>query len=180
MKYVWDELRRTLKLLPLIGKILGLFVASLAPLMFLVGVIAGLDRWGAHNRFVERLETYGKTAEATVSYIDEEYNRAGLDFVDASGQQRYGSLDFRYYPQEVIQTIRPDAKLRIVYIDALVSEGEKTALADYYDQVLAASAVTPDVWWVLGITWLLIAFYPKFVFLGFVDLSELLAPDLKV
>lgn len=179
MKYVWDELRRTLKLLPLIGKFLGLFIASMAPLMFLVGVIAGLDRWGAHNRLIDKLETYGKITEATVSYVDEGY-RAGLDFIDSGGQERYGTLELRYYPADVVQTIRPDAKLRIVYIDALVSEGDRTALADYYDDVRAAPAVTPDVWWMLGITWLLIAFYPKFVFLGFVDLSELLAPDLKV
>ncbi len=179
MNALKDELCRTVKLLPLIGRFLGLFIASMAPLMFLVGVIAGLDRWGAHNRFVDKLEAYGKITEARVSYVDEGY-RAGLHFIDSSGQERYGTLEFRYYPQDVIQTIRPDAKLRIVYIDALVSEGEKTALADYYEQVLAAPAVTPDVWWILGLSWLLIAIYPKFVFLGFVDFSELLTPDLKV
>lgn len=151
-----------------------MFITSLAPLMFLVGVIAGLDRWGMHNRFVERLETYGKTTEATVSYIDEEYNRAGLDFVDSKGQQRYGSLELRYYPPEVVQSIQPGVELRIVYIDAIVSEGEKTALAEYYEQVRTAPAVTPDVWWVLGITWLLIAFYPQFTFLGFVDFDKLI------
>jgi len=174
-----DELRRTVKLLPLIGRFLGLFIASLAPLMFLVGVIAGLDRWGAHNRLIDKLETYGKITEARVSYVDEGY-RAGLHFIDAGGQERYGTLELRYYPADVVQTIRPDATLRIVYIDAVVSEGDRTALADYYEQVLAAPAITSDVWWMLGMTWLLIAFYPQFVFLGFIDFSELLMPHLKV
>jgi hypothetical protein len=169
----------TIWLLPFIGKSLGLFIVLMAPLVFLVGVIAGLNLWGAHNRFIDRLGTFGKVAEATVSYVDEG-NWAGLHYIDSGGVERYGTLDFRYYPQDVIQTIHPDAKLRIVYIDALVSEGEKTALADYYERVLAAPAVTPDVWWILGLSWLLIAIYPKFVFIGFVDFSEVLKPYLKV
>jgi hypothetical protein len=176
LKLIQHELVRTIKLLPLIVKILGLFIASLAPLMFLVGLIAGLDRWGTHTRFLDRLEAYGKTTEARVSYVDQEYNRAGLDFVDSAGQQRYGTLDFRYYPPDVVKTIRQGSKLQVVYIDALVSESEKTALAEYYDEVRAAPAVTADIWWLLGITWLLIAFYPQFTFLGFADLDKLLIP----
>lgn len=155
-----------------------MFIASMAPLMFLVGVIAGLDRWGTHNRFLDKLETYGKTTEARVSYVDG-YSRAGVDFIDSDGRQRYGTLELRYYSSEVIQTIRPGVLLDVIYIDALISESEKTALLEYYPDVQHAPAVTPDVWWGLGISWLVIVFYPKFTFLGMIDFSELLTPDFE-
>lgn len=161
-------------ILPLIGKILWLFLASLAPLIFLVGLIAGLDRWGAQNRFLRNLETYGKQAEAHVTYLDDEDQYAGLTLFDSNGQERFGRLDFRYYPAEVVKSIRPGDTLQVLYIDALISEGERTALLEYYPAVQRAPAISADVWWVLGISWLVIAIYPQFVFLGMVDFDALI------
>lgn len=173
MKNIWNVSR-------LIFHLLVAFVSSLAPLMFLVGVIAGLDRWGAHNRFVDNLEAYGKTAEATVSYIDEEYNRVGVDFVDAFGEENYGTLDLRYYSPEVVETIKPRSTVQVIYIDALVSEHEKTALLEYYEDVKKAPPVTADIWWMLFISLLIIAFKPQFVFLGMVDFNTLLGSALSM
>jgi hypothetical protein len=155
-----------------------LFLASLAPLMFLVGMIVLVDRWGTHNRFLRSLEAYGKTAEARVSYTDEEYNRAGVDFVDSAGNEKYGTLDFRYYSPEVVQTIQPGKTMRVIYIDKLISENEKTALAEHYDDVKNASPVTADVWWMLGISWLVVALRPHFVFLGVTDTTVLISASL--
>lgn len=158
-------------LLKAIAKVLFIFLASLAPLMFLVGTLVAIDRWGTYNRFLSHLEDYGKTTEATVSYIDDEYNRAGLDFRDSKGNQRFGTLDLRYYSPDVVQTIQPGNTVRVIYIDKLISESEKTALAEHYEDVRSAAPVTADVWWVLGISWLIVAIQPQFVFLGMVDLE---------
>jgi hypothetical protein len=149
-------------------KVLWLSLACLAPLMFLVGVIGTLDQWGTHNRFIHKLEAYGKTAEATVNYIDDEWGYAGLRLIDSSGRERFARLDFRYYPREVVETIQKGDTLTIIYIDALISEGEKAALAEYYDEIKAAPAVPADAWWILGISWLVVAIQPQFVFLGMV------------
>ena len=174
MKNPPPVLAHLLELVSLLWKILFLFLAAMAPLMFLVGTIVALDRWGTHTRFLRNLQSYGKIAQAKVSYIDDEYNRAGLDFLDSQGKQRYGTLDLRYYHPEVTQTIQPKADIRIIYIDALISESEKTALADHYVDVQSAPPVSADVWWILGISWALIAIKPQFVFLGTDDFDKLL------
>lgn len=161
----------------IVGAIANVFLlclAVLAPLMFLVGIISLIDQWGAHHRFLNNLESYGKTVDAVVSYIDEDYNRAGVSFIDASGTERSGTLSLRYYTPEVIETIRPGATIRVIYIDRLISESEKTALADFYSEVKKAPPVLADYWWVLGISWLIIAIKPQFVFLGMVDYDQLI------
>ncbi len=171
MKTIFQTLKAILK-------ILQLFIAALAPLMFLVGVIAALDRAGAQRRLLEKLETYGKVTDATVSYIDDEYNRAGVDYLRSNGQTGYGTLDFRYYPAEVWQTLQSGDTVQILYIDALISESEKTILVEYYDAVQAYPLVEPDVWGILLFSWLFIVVTPQFVFLGMVEFDDLLKTTL--
>lgn len=152
-----------------------MFFASLAPLMFLVGVIAGIDRWTTQNNFIRNLEEYGKITSARVSYIDEENHRAGVDYLDAQGQKNYGSLELRYYSPETIANLHVGASLQIIYIDALVSENEKTALADEFASVRNAFPINAEVGWVLLISWLIVAIKPQFVFLGIFDLDKMMA-----
>lgn len=159
-----------MKTVPVFGILLGilksvwLFLACLAPLMFLVGVIVALDHWGTHNRMLQKLETYGKLADAKVDFVEGHY--AALSLVDSAGQKRFARLDFRYYPRDVVAAIREGDTLTGIYIDALVSESEKAVLAEYYDDIKAAPAIPADSWWILGISWLVVAIQPQFVFLG--------------
>jgi hypothetical protein len=155
-----------------------LFLALLAPLMFLVGVIAGMDQSGAQRRLLKNLQMYGKTIDATVTYIDNEYGRAGVDYVLPNGKQGYGTLDWHYYSPEVRESIRPGTTIRIIYIDALISESEKTVLAEHYDDVKNYPLVPTDIWWILGISWFVIAIRPQFVFLGMTDLNVLMPASL--
>jgi hypothetical protein len=176
---VKEQLIATLKLLPLIGRILVMFIASLAPLMFLVGVIAGLDQYGQHRRLLENLQAYGAETDAVVSYIDEENQRNGVDFLQSDGTPGFASVDWRYYPPDVYQSLKYGQTIRIVYIDALISGSDRAVLAEYYDAVKAYPRIPPDIWWVLGVSLLLIVFKPQFVFLGMIDFSELLSPSFE-
>jgi hypothetical protein len=169
-------MRKLLRTLPLIAHILLLFAAALAPLMFLVGVIAAIDRWGIHQRMLTNLAQYGKPAQAQISYVDEEYNRAGLHFWDEAGEERYGTLDLRFYPPAVQAQILPDAQVEILYIAANVSESEKTVLREYYSQVQNAPGVDVDVWGLLAVSWLLVMFHPQFVFAGILPFDSLFDP----
>ncbi|GAB4484306.1 MAG: hypothetical protein OHK0031_08300 [Anaerolineales bacterium] len=166
---------KTVSDLGILGQILMLFFASLAPLMFLVGMIAGIDRWATQNRFIQNLETYGKTTQARISYIDEENHRAGVDYLDAAGQERFGTLELRYYSPDVLAKLNVGDRLQIIYIDALVSENEKTALAGELAAVKNTLPVSADIGWTLLISWLIVAVKPQFVFLGIVDFDNLMA-----
>ncbi|HMB25556.1 MAG: hypothetical protein ACM33V_09440 [Chloroflexota bacterium] len=169
---------KVLDTLKLIFRILFFFTSILAPLLFLVGVIALLDQWGAHNRFLTNLEKYGKMTTATVTYIDDEYNRAGVKFFNTEGQECFGTLDFRYYSSDVIQTVQPDSKVRVLYIDKFISGNEKTALAEYYADVKSAPPVDADLLWMLGISWLIVAVQPHITFAGMADLEVIFAQSL--
>jgi hypothetical protein len=174
-----EQLVITLKLLPLIGRILVMFIASLAPLMFLVGVIAGLDQYGQHRRLLENLQVYGAETDAVVSYIDEENQRNGVNFLQSDGTPGFASVDWRYYDPDVYQSLKYGQTIRIIYIDALVSGSDRAVLAEHYDAVKAYPRIPPDIWWVLGVSLLLIVFKPQFVFLGMIDFSELLSPSFE-
>jgi hypothetical protein len=174
-----EQLVITLKLLPLIGRILVMFIASLAPLMFLVGVIAGLDQYGQHRRLLENLQVYGAETDAVISYVDEENQRNGVDFLHPDGSPGFASVDWRYYAPDVYQSLKYGQTIRIIYIDALVSGSDRAVLAEHYDAVKAYPRIPPDIWWVLGVSLLLIVFKPQFVFLGMIDFSELLSPSFE-
>ena len=179
MKYLKEQWVITLKLLPLIGSILVMFIASLAPLMFLVGVIAGLDRYGQHRQLLENLQVYGAETDAVVSYIDKENQRNGVDFLHSDGSPGFASVDWRYYDPDVYQSLKYGQMIRIVYVNALISGSDRAVLAEHYDAVKAYPRIPPDIWWILGFSWLLIVFKPQFTFLGMVDFSELLSPSFE-
>lgn len=115
---------------------------------------------------LQKLETYGKLADAKVDFVEGHY--AALSLVDSNGRSRFIRLDFRYYPREVIAAIQEGDTLTVIYIDAIISEGENAVLAEYYDEIKATPAIPADAWWILGISWLVIAIQPQFVFLGMV------------
>jgi hypothetical protein len=170
---VKEQLITTLKLLSLIGRIVVMFIASLAPLMFLVGVIAGLDQYGQHRQLLENLQAYGAETDGVISYIDEENDRNGIYFLRSDGSEGFASIDWRYYPPDVCQSLEYGQTIRVIYIDAMVSGWDQAVLAEYYQAVKAYPRIPPDIWWVLGVSLLLIVFKPQFVFLGMVDFSEL-------
>jgi hypothetical protein len=163
--------------LKLTGRALSLLLASMAPLLFLVGIISAFDRWGAHNRLLQKLETYGRIVDATVSWIDNENGTAGLHFDNAQGEPDFGTLDlyYHYYPPEVIESIQEGDTLRVIYIDALISEGGKAVLLEYYQEIKHKPSIPNDIWGILGISWLIIAIQPQFVFLGMVKFDLMLA-----
>jgi hypothetical protein len=149
--------------------ILFMFLAALAPMMFTVGVISTVDRCGAYYGMLDRLKTYGKTAAATISYVEESGGYAGVDFYNAAGEERYGTLDLRYYSAPVRAGLQPQGQVQIRYIDALISGYEKVVLVDYQSDVERYICITPDLWGILAITWLLVMICPQTVFIGFVD-----------
>jgi hypothetical protein len=55
--------------LALIVKALWLFLAAMAPLMFLVGVIASIDQVNQHRRLLNNLQTYGAVTSGNISSV---------------------------------------------------------------------------------------------------------------
>jgi hypothetical protein len=149
------------------------FVAALAPLMFLVGVISSIDQVSQHRRLLENLQAYGVVIQGSISYVDLDNRRAGVDFVRSDGSVGYGSLDLRYYPYSVSQSLERDQVLQIYYIDALVSGWDEVILAEYYHHVRAYAPISREAWGILGGAFLMILSTPQFLFLGMADFEKL-------
>jgi hypothetical protein len=166
-KMVWFSLL-------LIAKSLWLFLSMLAPLMFLVGVIASIDQFQQHRRLLQNLEAYGAVTSGNISYVNLDGNRAGVNFVRSDGSESYASLNLYHYPEEVNQSLAPGQVLPIYYIDEIVSGWDEAVLAEYYDHVQAYFPISPDTMWILGICFFVIAIQPQFIFLGFADFDTIL------
>jgi len=159
----------------MIFAILWYFLAALAPLMFLVGVIVSIDQVSQHRRLLENLRAYGAVTSANISYVDMESRRAGVDFVRSDGSEGYASLNLKHYPESVTESLAPGQVLRVYYIDKPVSGWDEAVLGEHYDHVQAHWPISPESSWILGITFLVIAIQPQFVFLGLIDFDRLLA-----
>lgn len=162
----------------IIGLLLGL-LASLAPLFFVVGVIAAFDRYASHQTFLENLSRYGRETQGIISYVDLESRRAGVDYLNADGQEQYGVLRLEYYPDSLLAGLQPGQPVSILYIDALVSGYEQTALSENLSQVQNHFPVSPDIFVMLVLAWLVIMLKPQFVFLGLVDFNQLMSEALQ-
>jgi hypothetical protein len=174
-----DELIRTVRLLPMIFVILWYFVAGLAPLLFLVGVISSIDHISQHRRLLENLQAYGAVTSGNISYVNLEGGRAGVDFVRSDGSVGYGSLDLRYYPDSVSESLVAGQVLLIYYIEEPVSGWDNLVLAEYYDLVQAFAPISVEAWAIFGTAYLMILISPQFVFLGMADLDNLF-PNFKL
>ncbi len=167
-------LRRVWFVFVLIVKVLWLFLAVMAPLMFLVGVIVSIDQVNQHRRLLNNLQTYGAVTSGSISYVSLEDGRAGVDFVRSDGSVGYASLNLKYYPEEVSNSLAPGQVLLVYYIDAVVSGWDEAVLVEYYDQAQAHFPISTDTLWVVGICFLIIVIQPQVVFWGFGDFDKIM------
>jgi hypothetical protein len=158
----------------LIVKALWLFLAAMAPLMFLVGVIVAFDQANQHWRLLNNLQDYGVVTSGNISYVSLEDGRAGVDFVRSDGSEFYASLKLSHYPTSVARSLAPGQVLLIYYIDKPISGWDEVVLAEYYDHAQAYFPISPDTMWILGICFFVIAIQPQVVFLGFSDFDTIL------
>lgn len=155
------------------------FLSTLAPLMFVVGVISGLDRWNTYRRLRSELEASGLQAEGFVSYRDDENSRIGVDYLDQDGRQRYGALEMRYYNTVGWEQFVPGAPVNIRYIPEYTSISDQVVLVEAYDDFLDFFPAWPDVFGILGVAWLVLMARPQILFWGLVDGEKLMSEALQ-
>jgi hypothetical protein len=94
--------------------------------------------------------------------------------VRSDGSEFYASLNLKYYPESVAQSLAPGQVLLIYYIDETVSGWDEAVLAEYYDHAQAYFPISADTLWIMGICFFVIAIQPQVVFLGFADFDTIL------
>jgi hypothetical protein len=155
-------------------KILWIFLAVMAPLMFLLGVIMAVDQANQHWRLLNNLRAYGAVTSGNISYVSLEDGRAGVDFVRSDGSESYASLNLKHYPEAVAQSLAPGQVRLVYYIDKPISGWDEAVLAEYYDHVRAYFPISPETLWILGICFVIVAIQPQVVFWGFGDFEKIM------
>jgi hypothetical protein len=165
-------MRLLTKLIKLLLGFLDGFILLISPmtiLLFVVGVIAMIDRVGIHQGFLRKLDQSGMVTTATVSSIfrsavsDEP--TIAVDFMDQLQQERMGFIQTKYYPAEVVDSIHRGDVVNIRYLEPAYES--QAILNDYYSNVCGYFGFAYDVIVMMLISWVLIIIHPEFLLLGF-------------
>jgi hypothetical protein len=167
------QIKNFLHSLSLIGNILLLFIASLAPLMFLVGVIASVDAMDTHTRLMDAL-AQGVNTNATVTIVDREDRYIGYRLTQVNGEEVHLGMISRIYPDSVWDNISPGDVIPIRYLGEQVPGYYHTgAPLDVYEVWRAHWGIPTDVLWMMFLAFLVVAAKPQFVFIGLMSWDDL-------
>lgn len=160
---------------------LHILLFSVSPmfiLMFIVGVIVLLERGGAHYQFVRQLETEGLVAEAVVEGLSLENDWAMLRLAAPDGMgnpNRFGILELQYYP-DLRQRLQNGDRIQVRYLPP--SYESRTALESRLDEVRGYWGWALEAGVLMLISWLVVIFYPHWLYLGYgSSLDELMSRD---
>lgn len=146
-----------------------LLISPMTILLFIVSVIAILDRVGNHQSFLRNLDQSGMVTTATVSSFFQSAVSGeptiAVDFIDPLQQERTGFIKTKYYPAEIIASIHRGDIVNIRYLEPAYES--QVILNDYYANVRNYFGFAYDVIGMMLISWVLIIIHPEFLFLGF-------------
>jgi len=147
--------------------VLMLLLSPLAMLMFIVGVIALLDRGGAHYRFVNRLERSGQVTEGTIISSEKDAVLGwslALEELDQEETQ-YVFLQDRYYPAEVSTGLHAGGIVTVRYLPGY--ESAYVVLEEYFGEVKGYLGFAIEPWGIMLAAWLWLIFCPELLYLGY-------------
>lgn len=145
-----------------------LIISPLMILLFIVGVIALMDRTGNHQSFLRKMDQ-GLVTTATVSSLlhsdDSDELNIAVNFIDLLQQERFGLIKTMYYPTEIVNSIKPGDIVNIRYLEP--GYESQVILNDYYANVRNYFGFAYDVIVVMVVAWGFIIIHPEFLFWGF-------------
>jgi len=152
------------KLLRFAYLLLDMIMVLISPmyiLLFVVGVISLMDQHNQFNRFMRMLDTNSYVVEAEVE-IPMDEGKVHLQYFTSDGEEHMAYLDVRYNPRPVLESLYAGQQVEIRCPEPSF-EGN-AVLEEYYPAVRESHDYARDPLIVMGIGWLLIIFYPQFLY----------------
>jgi hypothetical protein len=149
---------------------LSMAISPIALLLFIVGFIMLLDNHNAYQRLRGRLEQAPLTSTATISFCAEESQYCFADFTDSLGRERFGKIEWKYYPAEAtagLEGLEPGDQISIRY--ASYQYEERVVLAQYYPAFLGYKGYYYEEGGIMLACWLVLLFFPEIMLYGLVD-----------
>ncbi len=144
-------------------------ISPLALIMFLVGCIVLVDKYGAHLGQLRRMESLGRITEAVVDFGSPEHDWVFVDYLDGT-EERSGVLEMRYYPAETWDLMQPGATIQIRCLPMTTRGSDRVVLANRFDDFRRYRAyLQPDALILLGFSWVVFLFKPQLLYAGLVD-----------
>lgn len=145
----------------LMGLISPLFI-----ILFVVGAVVVLDRFGQFNAFINGLKEDSRVTAAVVTRAyDDELGSVGVEYDWKEGQTFWGALKAAYHPPGVLRGLQVGQRVTIRYPDPPRDGG--VVLEEYYPQVQYSYDFVSEPLIVMLVCWVLIVFYPRFLYYGF-------------
>ena len=166
------------------GSVVAAYICIISPmilLLFVVGVIAAMDRMGTHRSFVRNLDTHGYVVSAEVDFQNRENDWIFVRFDADNRTEKSIPMDMEYYPPETWNRLRPGAKVEIMALPITARGSDRAILAGELDTVRSYRPyLKPDIVGILGISWALLVFKPQIFYLGLVDGDQLMEDGLRM
>jgi hypothetical protein len=151
-----------------------LLASPLMILMFIVAVIALLDRGNQHFRLVKGLQEQGLVTQAEV--LDEQPSSLGIPVVfDQPGfGEQYFFIKTDYYSPEVIQSLHEGDQISILYTPEF--NESRAVLADHFDDVRHWLGFAVDPLVMMLVACLTVIAHPEILYIGYIENIKLFDP----
>jgi hypothetical protein len=129
-----------------------------------------LDNFGTHQRLVEELEQTPLTATATITGCYQENRYCFANFFDSQGQERFGKLDWRYYPEEVVSELillQRGNLIEVRYAEQIYENN--VILVNQYDSFLNDKGYFYDAIGIALACWIILMIHPEVMLFSLVD-----------
>jgi hypothetical protein len=156
---------RTLNALFRVVDGLFFFASPIAILFFLLGLAVLPENLTAHPNYLKMLDEEGIVARATITHVYEDGDVL-FAFTTEDGDSMSQILDPKYYSANVIATLELDTQHSLRYLPTYF---EGPILEDHFDQVRAYRKDNSGLWFILGLSWLILIIRPDFLYIGYVE-----------
>lgn len=158
------------RLLEILDSLIFIF-SPIAILFFLLGALMLPIELMEHPNYLKALETEGVLTEAWVDYRYEDGD-IHLKFINIEGETDFRILETDYYNRKVRGTLKLESVHTIRYVPQNYDHGP--VLEQHFDQVRAYRQDLSGLYFIIGVSWLLLSIRPDFLYLGYVDDNDLL------
>jgi len=146
-----------------------LFLSPIAILFFLLCAVLLPVELSEHPNYLEVLENESLIVDATIDYVYDDGD-VHVIFLGQDREEQYAILETHFYTPEVVQTLTKGSSHTIRYVPNDWDNGP--VLAAHFDQVLAYRKDLSGLYFLFGISWLMLIIRPDFLYIGYIENFE--------
>jgi hypothetical protein len=145
-----------------IANIILLIMSPMAVFMLIVAFLVGLEQGGLHRELRQELTAQKLTAPATITNCYPDSGYCFAEFIDHQGNERYGTLEWRYYDDVTkaeIMAFDSGKQIEVHYATPLYENS--LVLSDQFDVFYAYKGHYYNAARIIIISWAILMLHPE-------------------